>query len=96
MYSANSVCEAAKKAAATIFVLGIGAFGTGHAQTIEEKAQICSACHGENGVPVKQDFPVPVIWGQNAGYLYFQLRDFKSGVRKNEQMAADRGIAGPK
>lgn len=38
-------------------------------------------------MPVKQDFPVPVIWGQNAGYLFFQLRDFKSGVRKSEQMA---------
>jgi cytochrome c553 len=57
------------------------------AQTIEEKAQICAACHGGNGVPPKQDFPVPVIWGQNLGYLFFQLRDFKSGARKNDQMS---------
>jgi len=56
------------------------------AQSIEEKAQICTACHGENGVPVEQAFPVPVIWGQNLGYLFFQLRDFKSGARKSEQM----------
>jgi cytochrome c553 len=56
------------------------------AQTIEEKAQICAACHGENGVPTQQAFPVPVIWGQNLGYLFFELRDFKSGARKNEQM----------
>jgi len=28
-----------------------------------------------------------VIWGQNLGYLFFQLRDFKSGARKNEQMS---------
>jgi cytochrome c553 len=57
-----------------------------YAQTIEEKAQICTACHGENGVPPPQQFPVPVIWGQNLGYLFFQLRDFKSGARKNDQM----------
>ena len=56
------------------------------AQSIEEKAQICAACHGENGVPAEQSFPVPVIWGQNIGYLFFQLRDFKSGARKNDQM----------
>jgi cytochrome c553 len=56
------------------------------ADTIEEKAQVCMACHGEKGIPAGQPFPVPVIWGQNLGYLFFQLRDFKSGARKNEQM----------
>jgi cytochrome c553 len=56
------------------------------AQTIETKAQVCTACHGENGVPVEQAFPVPVIWGQQLGYLFFELRDFKSGARKSEQM----------
>jgi cytochrome c553 len=57
------------------------------AETIEEKTQVCAACHGENGVPVEQAFPVPVIWGQNLGYLFFQLRDYKSGTRKNELMS---------
>ena len=57
------------------------------AQTIEDKALICEACHGGNGVPPEQSFPVPVIWGQNLGYLFFQLRDFKSGARKSEQMS---------
>jgi len=28
----------------------------------------------------------PVIWGQHQGYLYLQLRDFKSGARKNALM----------
>jgi cytochrome c553 len=55
------------------------------AQSVEEKAQVCAACHGENGVPI--DTTIPVIWGQNEGYLYLQLRDFKSGTRKNEQMS---------
>jgi cytochrome c553 len=58
-----------------------------HPETIEEKAQVCAACHGENGVPPEQSFPVPVIWGQNLGYLFFQLRDFKSGTRKNDVMS---------
>ncbi len=55
------------------------------AQTLEEKAQVCAACHGAKGVPIAP--AIPVIWGQHLGYLYLQLRDFKSGARKNEQMA---------
>ena len=55
------------------------------AQTIEEKAQICAACHGANGVP--QQKTMPVIWGQYQGYLYLQLRDYKSGARKNDIMS---------
>ena len=55
------------------------------AQTIEEKAQICGACHGENGTP--QQKTMPVIWGQQQGYLYLQLRDYKSGARKNDIMS---------
>jgi cytochrome c553 len=58
-----------------------------HAQNIEDKAKICAACHGENGVPVQQSSPVPVIWGQYAGYLFFELRDFKSGARKDDLMS---------
>jgi cytochrome c553 len=54
------------------------------AQTMEEKAQACAACHGEKGVPIEK--AMPIIWGQHAGYLYLQLRDFKKGVRQNEQM----------
>src|SRR5262249_15688073 len=52
------------------FVLGVFALPAtlARAQTIEEKAQACSACHGENGVP--QDKATPVIAGQHQGYLY--------------------------
>jgi cytochrome c553 len=56
------------------------------AQTIEQKAQLCAACHGESGAP--QQKTTPVIWGQQLGYLYLQLRDYKSGARKNDQMSA--------
>jgi cytochrome c553 len=54
------------------------------AQTIEDKAQACATCHGENGIPPDKSWPV--IWGQHQGYLYLQLRDFKSGVRKSDAM----------
>src|ERR1700722_20311377 len=52
---------------------------------VETKAQICASCHGESGVP--SDPAVPVIWGQNEGYLYLQQCDIKRGVRKGEEMA---------
>jgi cytochrome c553 len=55
-------------------------------KALEEKAAVCAACHGEKGVPA--DKLIPNIWGQREGYLYLQLRDYKSGARKNEQMQA--------
>jgi cytochrome c553 len=56
------------------------------AASVEELAASCAACHGENGIP--QEPTTPVIWGQNEGYMYLQLRDFKLGTRKNELMQA--------
>jgi cytochrome c553 len=55
------------------------------AGSVEEMAQVCAGCHGELGIP--QAKTTPVIWGQNEGYLYLQLRDFKSGRRKNDLMS---------
>jgi cytochrome c553 len=55
-----------------------------NAQSIEERTQVCAGCHGQNGKPV--DKTIPVIWGQQQGYLYIQLRDFKRGDRKNDIM----------
>jgi cytochrome c553 len=68
-------------AAAILAILTPGAA----AQTIDEKAQVCAGCHGEQGVPQQKDWPV--IWGQQQGYLYLQLRDFKSGARKDDVMS---------
>ena len=52
------------------------------ADDIAEKAKVCVACHGADGIP--QLKTTPVIWGQNAGYMFLQLRDFQSGARKND------------
>jgi cytochrome c553 len=54
------------------------------ADTLEEKAAMCAGCHGEDGIP--QEKTTPVIWGQWLGYLYLQLRDYKRGDRKDDQM----------
>ena len=55
------------------------------ADTIDDKAATCAACHGEKGLPTDPKFPI--IWGQHAGYIIIELRDMKAGRRKNEVMA---------
>ncbi len=54
------------------------------AQNLLEKVEVCARCHGQDGKPV--DKAIPIIWGQQAGYIYIQLRYFKRGDRKNEIM----------
>ena len=54
------------------------------AQSIEEKTQVCAGCHGADGKPV--DKTIPTLWGQQAGYIYIELRDFKRGDRKSDIM----------
>jgi cytochrome c553 len=49
-----------------------------------KKAEVCVACHGQNGNSTNAQFPI--LAGQNSRYLYFQLRDFKEGRRKNAMM----------
>jgi cytochrome c553 len=58
--------------------------GNAFAVDVEEKAKLCATCHGEQGIPINKQ--TPVIWGQDEGYIYLQLRDFKSGARKNAVM----------
>jgi cytochrome c553 len=62
----------------------ISAATAGWADTIEDTAALCEGCHGVKGVP---QYPTaPIIWGQNEGYLYLQLRDFQKGARKDDRM----------
>jgi len=75
---------------AGLVAIVIGAVSAASADPVEDKAALCGACHGQRGVPVSKD--IPIIWGQQEGYLYLQLRDFKSGARSNEIMS--RMVAG--
>jgi len=74
----------ARRAALLAFALIVSGSAFAADAPIEEKVKLCATCHGENGVPISHE--IPVIWGQNEGYLYLQLRDFKSGMRKNPVM----------
>jgi cytochrome c553 len=73
-------------------ILGVtllGAFLVGgtppaNAQSIAEKTEVCAGCHGQDGKPIDKE--IPIIWGQQPGYIYIQLRDFKRGDRKNDTM----------
>src|SRR5262245_42377334 len=71
-------------AVSLVLMIPLLAIAPTRAETIEEKAAACAACHGEDGIPPDRTFPV--IWGQHQGYLYLQLRDFKRGTRKNDAM----------
>ena len=50
----------------------------------QEKAALCTPCHGENGV--SQTPNIPSLAGQLDSFLQWQLVYFRSGTRKNEQM----------
>jgi cytochrome c553 len=69
----------------TLFIVAaLGA--TAGAEGIEDKLQVCTSCHGENGKPI--DPTIPTIWGQTEYFLVKQLHDYKSGDRDNLVMAS--------
>src|SRR5258708_18133669 len=71
---------------AVVGILSLAAAPAKAADDIEAKAQTCAACHGANGVPTDPK-TMPIIWGQQANYLYKELHDYKSGDRKSPIMA---------
>lgn len=50
------------------------------------KSATCTACHSADGNSVTPTFPK--IAGQNVSYIEKQLKDFKSGARKDATMTA--------
>ena len=56
------------------------------ADDIEAKAQVCAACHGQNGMPADPK-TVPIIWGQEQSYLFKQMRNYRNGERDNPIMS---------
>jgi cytochrome c553 len=55
------------------------------AQSVEEMAAPCAACHGANGV--SQNPMYPSLAGQYQDYLAASLKAYKTGERKNPVMA---------
>ena len=60
------------------------------AQVVEAKVAVCKACHLPG--TLQSTSVIPNIWGQSEGYIYIQLRDFKSGARNAPEDAAMRGF----
>ena len=50
----------------------------------KEKAEMCTACHGEAGISQTEN--IPSLAGQPDQFLQWQLVFFRGGSRKNEQM----------
>ena len=56
------------------------------ADDIVAQAQLCAACHGQDGVPADPK-TIPIVWGQQQSYLVKQLHDYRSGDRDNPIMS---------
>ena len=57
------------------------------------KMKTCWSCHGKDAKsPIMPIYPK--LAGQNADYLFNQMKDIKSGARNNGQTAAMKGVMG--
>jgi cytochrome c553 len=50
----------------------------------KEKAELCTGCHGENGISETEN--LPSLAGQLDQVIQWQLVYFRAGARKNEEM----------
>ena len=71
-------------ALATAAVMASPAFA-GDAAAGKAKSGMCAACHGAEGISAVPMYPN--LAGQKETYLAKQLKDFKSGKRKDPVMA---------
>ena len=71
----------------SFFLAGAGvSLAAGSIPSGKDKAgRVCEACHGKDGKTANA--LIPKLEGQQFDYLVLMLKDFKSGKRKNEQMA---------
>ena len=76
--------------AALLSLVSFAGVSVAQAQATEQKVAVCNACHLTGTLPSTS--VIPNIWGQSEGYVYIQLRDFKSGARNAPEDAAMRGF----
>ena len=50
----------------------------------KERAAVCAACHGSDGISVTPSFPS--LAGQKSAYIMKQLKDFRAGRREDPIM----------
>ncbi len=70
---------------ACMAVASLSVQAAGDAKAGAGKAQLCAACHGKDGNSTNPMWPN--LAGQHAAYMVKQLKDFKSGARKDPVMA---------
>jgi len=75
---------------ALLLLVGFAGVSAAAGQAIEQKVAVCKACHLSG--TLQSSSVIPNIWGQSEGYIYIQLRDFKSGARNAPEDAAMRGF----
>ena len=84
MTASASLFPLLRRATAAIAVAAVSAAMAGTPATVPDtmaqRMQPCSACHGKEGRATQQGF-FPRIAGKPAGYLYNQLDNFRSGRR---------------
>jgi cytochrome c553 len=73
-----------------LLLAGFAGVSAAEAQAVEQKVAVCKACHLTGAL--QSTSVIPNIWGQSEGYVYIQLRDFKSGARNAPEDAAMRGF----
>jgi len=73
-------------AASALVVSASSAIAAGDAAAGKAKAASCAACHGADGISKVPTYPN--LKGQKAAYVVKQLKDFKSGARKDPTMNA--------
>lgn len=66
----------------TLFLYSGLIYSIGSIKAGEEKAIICMACHGKDGLSINEAWPN--LAGQHAKYLKKELKDFKLGKTRNE------------
>jgi cytochrome c553 len=83
--------DAMKKTISNLLALSLAAgagtaLAEGNAEAGESKAELCSACHGLNGISESDAWPN--LAGQKAAYLAKQLRAYRDGTRRDPSMDA--------
>ena len=71
--------------ASASLLLSASAGAAGDVAAGKAKSVVCGACHGPTGNSMNPMWPH--LAGQQAAYLVKQLKDFKSGARKDPVMA---------
>ena len=69
----------------TLMLLPLTLLAAGNVEAGRQKAATCVVCHGPDGNSNNPTWPN--LAGQHAEYIRKQLEDYRSGHRKNDQMA---------